>query len=164
MQNKTDAPAQRPIFLTVLCVLTFISAVSGLYTQSERLWSPGVVADQMQQMFEQFRENMETQGQDESADMVNSLFDAVLTRLDADTIRTSAIILLIYESLTLYGAYLMWGLQKRGYHFYVGGVAVALIAPMLLIGGWLGVIVTLGETFFSIIFCGLYALNLKYMH
>ncbi|WP_247232886.1 hypothetical protein [Telluribacter sp. SYSU D00476] len=164
MQNKTEAPVQRPIFLTVLCVLTFISAVAGLFTQSERLWTPGVVADQMLQMFEQFRDNMEARGQDANADMVNSLFDSVLTRLDAETIRTSAIILLIYESLTLYGAYLMWGLQKRGYHFYIGGVAVALVAPMLLIGGWLGVIVTLGEVFFSIIFSGLYALNLKYMH
>ncbi|HEV7347932.1 hypothetical protein [Telluribacter sp.] len=163
MQNQTEAPAQRPLFLTVLCVLTFISAVSGLWTQSERLWTPGVVADQMQQMFETFRENMEERSQEADSDIVNSLFDSVLTRLDADTIQTSAIILLIYESLTLFGAYLMWGLQKRGFYFYAGGVAVALLVPVLLIGGWLGLVVTLGEAFFSIIFLGLYALNLKYM-
>lgn len=169
MPNETNSsggypPVGRPTFLTILCVLTFISCVSGLWTQSEQLWSPGVIAEQTRELFEQLRENMEEQATGENAELMNGLFDSVLERATSENIRTSAILMLIYESLTLYGAYLMWNLRKQGYYYYVAGVAVVLIAPIVLIGGWFGLVTSLGGGFLSLIFVGLYALNLKYLY
>jgi hypothetical protein len=163
MQNPNEAAPARPLFLTILCVLTFVSSFSGLWTQSERLWSPGVTVYQFQQIFEKVREVMEERSQGQDMAMVDSLLESVQERLNADNVQTSAIILLIYNALTLFGAYLMWGMQRRGFRFYLAGVGVALVAPVLLIGGWLGFVLAGGEAFFSLIFAGLYSLNLKYM-
>ncbi|MPR33557.1 hypothetical protein GBK04_09305 [Cytophagaceae bacterium SJW1-29] len=140
-----------------------MSSVSGLWTQSDRLWNPGVAIDQIQQYFGELQESMEAQSNEANAKFMDDLFDSVQTQMTADVIRISAIIMLIYESLTLFGAYLMWGLQKRGFYYYVAGVGIAIVASLLLIGGWLGFMTMLGEAFFSIIFIFLYRSQLKYM-
>jgi hypothetical protein len=161
----SDSPnqAERPKTLTLLCMLTFISCISGLWTQSDRLWNPGVVADQTREIFEQIQENMEAQATDANAAMVEGMFDSIREEATADTIQLSAIIMLIYESLTLYGAYLMYSLQKRGFYFYLAGIAVVIVGPLLLIGGWLGIMTMLGGAFFSSIFALFYRAHLKYM-
>ena len=156
-------PPQRPTFLTVLCILTFLSCISDLWTYSDRLWSPGVMADQAREVFEQVQENLEAQEDQSSAEVVEKFFDGFMAELTAENIRMGAIILLIYNSLCLYGAYLMWGLQKRGYYFYLAGIAVVIVAPMILIGGWLGGMTAFGGAFFSIIFALMYRSQLKYM-
>lgn len=162
--SESTTPVQRPRLLVYLCLLTFLSSISGLWTQSDRLWNPGVAADQIQQYFEELQEGMETQEATEAnTKFMEDLFDSVRSQMNADIIRISAIIMLIYESLTLFGAYLMWGLQKRGFYYYVAGVGVAIVASILLIGGWLGFMTMLGEAFFSIIFIFLYRSQLKHM-
>lgn len=162
--SESTAPVQRPRLLVYLCLLTFLSSISGLWTQSDRLWNPGVAADQIQQYFEELQEGMETQQATEAnANFMEDLFDSVRAQMTADIIRISAIIMLIYESLTLFGAYLMWGLQKRGFYYYVAGVGIAIVASLVLIGGWLGFMTMLGEAFFSLIFIFLYRSQLKHM-
>jgi len=144
-------------------MLTFLSAISGLWTQADSLWSPGVTADRTRQFFEQFQEGLEAQNNPESAQALEPFFDSIYDELTAENIRLSAIIMLFYESLTLFGAYLMWGLQKRGFYLYLAGVGVAIFGPILLIGGWLGAMTAFGGAFFSIIFTFLYRSQLKHM-
>jgi len=144
-------------------MLTFLNAISGLWTQADTLWSPGVAADRTRQFFEQFQEGIEAQNNPESTLALESFFDSIYEDLTAENIRLSAIIMLFYESLTLFGAYLMWGLQKRGFYLYLAGVAVALLGPTVLIGGWLGAMTAFGGAFFSIIFALLYRSQLKHM-
>lgn len=154
----------RPTFLTILCFLTFMSAVSGLWTQSERLWNPGITADRTRETFEAVRENLERQGNTAEAKTMDKMFEAVIEQTTAENVKTGAIIMLIFESLSLYAAYLMWNLQKRGYFLYLGGMAVAFLAPLLMIGGWMGVITAMAGIFFSIFMAILYAFNLKHMY
>lgn len=157
------SPVERPKFLTFICVLTFLSAISGLWTQADRLWSPGVAADQNRQFIEQMQEGVEAQNNPESTQVLEPFFDSIYDQLTAENLRLSAIIMLVYESLTLFGAYLMWGLQKRGFYLYLAGVAVAILGPIVLIGGWMGGMTAFGGAFFSIIFAFLYRSQLKYM-
>lgn len=159
-----SAPVNRPTFLTVLCFLTFMSAVSGLWTQSERLWNPGITADKTRETFESVRENLDRQGSTAEARTMDKMFEAVIEQTTAENIKTGAIIMLIFESLSLYAAYLMWNLQRRGFYLYLGGMAVAFAAPLLMIGGWMGVITAMAGVFFSIFMAILYAFNLKHMH
>ncbi len=157
-------PVERPRFLTFICMLTFLSAISGLWTQADSLWSPGVTADRTRQYFETFQEGMETQNNQESAKMLEPFFDSIYDQLTTETMQLSAIIMLVYESLTLFGAYLMWGLQKRGFYLYLAGIAVAILGPIVLIGGWLGGMTAFGGAFFSVIFAFLYRSQLKHMY
>ena len=159
-----SAPVNRPTFLTILCFLTFMSAVSGLWTQSERLWNPGITADRTRETFEAVRENLERQGNTAEAKTMDKMFEAVIEQTTAENVKTGAIIMLIFESLSLYAAYLMWNLQKRGYFLYLGGMAVAFLAPLLMIGGWMGAITAMAGVFFSIFMAILYAVNLKHMY
>lgn len=159
-----SAPVNRPTFLTVLCFLTFMSAVSGLWTQSERLWNPGITADKNRETFEAVRENLDRQGSTAQAKTMDKMFEAVIEQTTAENIKTGAIIMLIFESLSLYAAYLMWNLQRRGFYLYLGGMAVACAAPLLMIGGWMGVITAMAGVLFSIFMAILYAFNLKHMH
>ncbi|WP_353721772.1 hypothetical protein [Dyadobacter sp. 676] len=141
-----------------------MSAVSGLWTQSERLWNPGITADKTRETFEAVRENLDRQAQTAEAKTMDRMFEAVIEQTTAENIKTGAIIMLIFESLSLYAAYLMWHLQRRGYYLYLGGMAVAFIAPLLMIGGWMGVITAMAGVFFSVFMAILYAFNLKHMY
>lgn len=159
-----SAPVNRPTFLTILCFLTFMSSVSGLWTQSERLWNPGITADKTRETFEAVRENLEQQAATGKDNTMDKMFEAVIEQTTSENIKTGAIIMLIFESLSLYAAYLMWNLQRRGYYLYLGGMAVAFFAPLLMIGGWMGVITAMAGVFFSIFMAILYAFNLKHMY
>ncbi|GGM78254.1 hypothetical protein GCM10010967_07440 [Dyadobacter beijingensis] len=159
-----SAAVNRPTFLTILCFLTFMSSVSGLWTQSERLWNPGITADKTRETFEAVRENLDRQQQTAEAKTMDRMFEAVIGQTTAENIKTGAIIMLIFESLSLYAAYLMWNLQKRGFYLYLGGLAVAFAAPLLMIGGWMGVITAMAGVFFSIFMAICYAFNLKHMY
>ncbi len=154
----------RPTFLTVLCFFTFMSSVSGLWTQSERLWSPGITADKTRETFELVRENLDRQQNTAQAKTMDAMFEAVIEQTTADSIRKGSIIMLIFESLSLYAAYLMWNLQRKGYYLYLAGIGVAFAAPLLLIGGWLGVITAMAGVILSGIMAILYAFNLKHMY
>lgn len=141
-----------------------MSAISGLWTQSERLWSPGIMADKTRETFEAVRENVEKKSSGADAQTMDKMFEAVIEQTTPQTIKTGAIIMLIFESLSLYAAYLMWNLQKKGFYLYLAGIAVAFLAPLLLIGGWLGLITSMAGIILSIFMLILYAFNLKHMH
>ena len=155
--------ANRPTFLTVLCFLTFMSSVSGLWTQSERLWNPGIMADKTRETFEAVRENLDNQNTTADTKTMDKMFESVIGQTTAKSITTGAIIMLIFESFSLYAAYLMWNLQKKGFYLYMAGIGVAFLAPLFLIGGWLGVITSVAGIFLSVFMLILYAFNLKHM-
>jgi hypothetical protein len=141
-----------------------MSAISGLWTQSERLWSPGIMADRTRETFETVRERIDDQNTTADTETMDKMFEAVIEQTTSDSIRTGAIIMLIFESLSLYAAYLMWNLQKKGYYLYLAGIGVAFLAPLFLIGGWLGVITSMAGILLSVFMAILYAFNLKHMY
>ncbi|WP_229213845.1 hypothetical protein [Dyadobacter psychrotolerans] len=156
-------PISRPTFLTVLCFLTFMSAVSGLWSQSERLWNPGITADKTRETFEIVRENVEAQANGADTKVVQEMFASVIENTTVETITTSAIIMLVFESISLFAAYLMYNLEKRGFYLYLAGIAVAFLAPIVLIGGWLGFITAASSIFLSVFMAIFYAINFKYL-
>ena len=159
-----DSPITRPTFLTILCFLTFMSSLSGLWSQSEGLWSPAIVADQLKEKFETLYERLEQRPTTQETEMVDQMFTSVIASTSAETVRKISLIMVIFESMTLFAAYLMWNLDKRGFYLYLGATAFGLIVPMVAVGGMLGVIMAIGGVFFSFFMCIFYALNLKYMH
>ncbi|GAB2585442.1 hypothetical protein [Spirosoma areae] len=148
----------RSQFLTVLCILTFLSCALGLadavvsFVQTNaasetpyvgRKLTPEEQKNEPKQYFED-----------------RSSGDAPLPG-DPDVIKSLAVAQFIYSLLTLAGAVLMFHLRRIGYWVYVVGAAAGLILPIILAG--FGALNTSFGAFFSLLFAGLYWLTLKEM-
>ena len=156
-EHHSDRPV-RSQFLTLLCILTFIGCALSLFDAVvslvqtnaasetpyiERTYTP----EQRKQIPKQYFEDRSSG--DESAPT------------DPDRVRLLSIAQFPYALLTLIGALLMFRLRRVGFWVYVAGVAVGLVLPEVLVG--FGALNTSFGVFFSILFAGLYWLNLRDM-
>ena len=155
---RDDNKPVRSQFLTLLCVLTFIGCALSLFDATmtlvqtdaasntpriERNYTP----EQQKQLPKQYFEDRSAG--DESAPT------------DPDRIRLLSIAQFPYALLTLAGAVLMFRLRRVGFWIYVAGVVVGFVLPVAMVG--LGALNTSFGVFFSVLFAGLYWLNLKDM-
>ena len=155
LHNHTPVRSQ---FLTLLCVLTFIGCALSLFDafmtlvqtdaasntpRIERNYTP----EQQKQLPKQYFEDRSAG--EESAPT------------DPDRIRLLSIAQFPYALLTLAGAILMFRLRRVGFWIYVAGVVVGFVLPVVLVG--FGALNTSFGVFFSVLFAGLYWLNLRDM-
>ncbi len=153
----------RSQFLTLLCVLTFLSCAWGL---SDAVVSFSQADTAAQTIYVKPDEKPEPAGkQDKQSEKKyfedRSSGDGPLPG-DPEEIKALAIAQFAYALLTLIGSILMFRLQKIGFWIYVGGVVVGIILPVALAG--FGALNTSFGVFFSILFAGLYWVSLKEMH
>ena len=148
----------RSQFLTVLCILTFLSCAWGLSDAivslvetnavSETTYvKPNLTPEQQKALPKEYYED-------------RSSGDAPLPS-DPTQVRRLAFGQLAYSLLTLIGAVLMFRLRRAGYWVYVAGVVAGLVLPIALVG--FGAINLTFGVFFSVLFAGLYWLTLKEM-
>jgi hypothetical protein len=141
INSATGNTPQRPVFLTVLCILTFISSgMGGLSALTTPLFADVMV------------------------DLVNAskLFDdalkpQIIGMLKAGWGYYMATFILAACSFT--GAVLMWNLRKAGFHFYTLANLGLLFIPTL----FLGVTAGIENVISSLLFIGMYAIYLKLM-
>ena len=136
--NENEIP-KRPTFLTVLCILTFIS--SGL----------GCLSALITPLFSDLMINFlkSTPNYDET------VMGQTISLLQAGWIFYLISFVLALGSLT--GALLMWNLKKIGFHFYALSNLGLLFVPMVMLGvtiSWEGILLTSS-------FIALYTLNIK---
>ncbi|GAA4413458.1 hypothetical protein GCM10023187_41770 [Nibrella viscosa] len=154
-----EAAPARPQFLTILCILTFLSCAWGVYDSIVSYASADTVATVAQDALDEASSRV--QGR-EGTDIAERIIGSVQGGLSADNIRKLSISKLVYNLLTLIGAILMFNLRRIGFYSYLGGVLAGFLLPIILIGGLVGVASSL-SVFFSIIFAVLYGTQLKYM-
>lgn len=150
----------RPTFLTVLCILTFIGSAWGIYQGISNYVSAEQVAGVTGEAFEKVQEDL---GDQEGADMASKMLSAMSESTTPEKIKNSGIASALTSILTLLGAVLMWGLNKKGFYVYLIGTVAGVIAPIVIYGGIMGAIAGGATAFAGILFCILYALNLKHM-
>ena len=138
--SGNEAP-KRPVFLTVLCILTFVAGgiefISALFTP--------VFAEQIIELFKS-APNYDEVAMSEAITILRAGWTYYLIRA-----------VLTLGSLS--GAILMWKLKKTGFHIYALSNLIALFVPMLMFSiaiGWSSILVTA-------CFIALYALHLKHM-
>jgi hypothetical protein len=149
----------RPQFLTLLCVLTFLSCAWGLID--------AVVSFAETDAASQTPYIKRTYTPEQKKSLPKEYFEDRASGDepmpgDSDEIRALSIAQFFYSLLTLVGAILMFRLRKIGFWVYVAGVLIGIIMPITLAG--FGALNTSFGVFFSILFAGLYAMNLKSMH
>ncbi|WP_221394185.1 hypothetical protein [Dyadobacter sp. NIV53] len=141
-----------------------MSSISGLWSQSESLWNPGITAENNLKRYEEAHADIDRKANVAEKKIMNDFFGSLKQQTTPDAIVIGSIIMLIFETFSIYAAYLMWNLQKKGYYLYLGGIALAFLAPLFLIGGWLGLVTSATGMFLSIFMAIFYAFNLKHLH
>ena len=148
----------RPQFLTLLCILTFLSCGLGLIDNTVSLLNTQEVAKTQRVDDNRSAEQRKKDPPQYFEDRASG--DAPMPG-DPDEIRPLAIAGLIYSLLTLAGAILMFRLCRIGFYVYLVGVAAGLILPVAFVG--ISALNTSFGAFFSVIFAGLYWYNLPAM-
>jgi len=148
---------QRPVFITVLCILTFVGVGFSIISSIFGIFTMSMLENVMTSIGDTVGEN-----DDFSQSLDNSY-------------RWSKIIYIlsiIGSIICLVGALLMWKLRKLGYFIYIVGQITPLIGTVLSAGsmsndneifGNFGVFSVIISMFFPIAFLIMYGLNLKHM-
>ncbi|MEO6547176.1 MAG: hypothetical protein ABIN94_04230 [Ferruginibacter sp.] len=155
----------RPVFITVLCILTFIG--SGLsvvnngykYVTANATSAAILVAKEKANVDIQKKKD-KSEGAQFALKMVNSIASS------PSDIKKSSLSGIAGSVLCLCGAFLMWNLRKKGFYLYITGVAVGIIAPFLIFGSnnFVAVISSVAVGFIGLLFIVLYGVNLKFMN
>ncbi|GAB3945523.1 hypothetical protein GCM10028805_14770 [Spirosoma harenae] len=147
----------RSQFLTLLCILTFLSCAWGLFDSIVSFSQTDAVSEtsSIERKPEQTKKEQKQYYEDRSSGNVP-------LPSDPELVRSLAVGQFIYSAITLIGAILMFRLRKIGFWVYVAGVIVGFVLPVML-AGFEALNVSFG-VFFSLLFTGLYWLTLKEMH
>lgn len=161
MENPFDTgKLQRPTFLTVLCILTFISTGWGILSGLFSLFTKNLFNGDMQ--MDQFN----SMNGDNYSPFISQLIGSTMEMLQASVIYGTQINLcnLVLAIITLIGAIQMYNLKRLGFYLYVAAQVLMLFIWPYFAGFSMIVVMSMTvSALFTTIFIILYALNFKYM-
>ncbi|MDA9261935.1 hypothetical protein N9P38_01090 [Flavobacteriales bacterium] len=160
-QDNLNIENERPSFLTVLCIITFvfsgfllISTLYGLVTYDELA---------QQEAFELTIVSMEELGENLPGMDENIRDLEIFNKEQMDNNVTLQAMSILSILLSLFGAFLMYQLKKVGFHLYLASKVVGLI-PLLIFTLSTAVFWAYGIFLvFTIAFVIMYSRNLKFM-
>ena len=157
--DPVPAPAaSRPVFLTVLCILTFVGSGIGLFVGSILLLFSTIMTSVLMNEHEQGGYNSFSHA---SHSTTSDLKDWITT---PGVLVGFALLLLASASLTLFGGIRMYRLRQSGYYFYIFGQVINILLPFFLFGATLvGFLQCIFPFVFGIGFIVMYGVNYKYM-
>ena len=143
--TTSEAP-KRPVFLTVLCVLSFIAAGLGVIGYVTVLTAMGAASA------------IASSGMEGVSDEASAAISYAMSSMPSAGMTWAYIIVGFLTTLvSLFGVIKMWKLQKIGYFIYVGSAVASMVMGIIYSGfGVMGVI-------FPVLFIVLYGLNLKHL-
>jgi hypothetical protein len=161
-------PPVRSQFLTILCILTFIGSAYGLFravtiiTQRDKVIK---VANQSDPKAEAEHRRKLKERNDKGAKFEMKMMESVKSYTDKNKLLQKGIADLFANLLTLGGAILMWRMNRNGYFIYVAGILAWIISPVAIFGtgSFIAVMESALGFFAGLLFCILYAMNLKDM-
>lgn len=170
MEETIHQGSERPTFLTVLCILTFIGSGWGLMSDGIATYfsadsvgaATEMVGESMDEAIDQIEENSEMS--DSQKGFVESILNGVSENLTPEKIRASSLVTILSTLLTLCGAVLMWNLNKKGFYLYVAGILAGIVGMVVVFSGFIGIVAASGTAFIGLLFSILYGVNLKHMN
>jgi pheromone shutdown protein TraB len=153
VEQQQPATKERPTFLTVLCILSFIGVGLVVISNLVALIGGGV----SKAIMESSEEVMQAMEAVEEVPVVGESVSKIVS--SASTI---AAINIIAALVVLVGVFMMWSLKKTGYYIYIVGEIAPVIA-LIVLGGLLGGFMAIFSSFIAILFIILYGLNVKHM-
>ena len=163
-EENNEEPFQgnnRPSFLTVLCVLSGIYILLGLFGSIQNSFTNmEAQQEQLDQSLEMISDLYSQLGVDEN------LFDQInnYIQVKSDNLKFESLLNLIFLLIEGIGVYFMFLLQRRGFFVYLGAQVGFVIIPIIIQGLNMFSIAEMGVgLFISGLFVLLYGLNLKHL-
>lgn len=163
-EAQTNKP-QRPTFLLVLCILTFINSGMEIISSLFSVLTTGLTDGNMQmESYYSMINNMDGSG--ELPSILTNLLDSTMEIVQATAIhaREIALMEMVLWVIILLGAILMFQLRRIGFYLYATAqILMLFVLPYFT--GFSGLVIAgmLFSAFFTIIFIVMYGLNLKHM-
>jgi len=161
-----EAPAPRPTFITVLCILTFIGSGWGLIGGAIQYFSADKQASAMSISKEKAATDIQKSGKDDAGtQMAEKMVNSMTSAFTAENLKKTAIASIVGALFCLAGAFLMWQLKKNGFYIYIAGTLIGIISPFVIYGtdNFMSIITSVMVGFVGIVFVILYGVNLKHM-
>jgi hypothetical protein len=161
-----EAPAARPTFITVLCILTFIGSGWGLIGGAIQYFSADKQALAMSISKEKAATDIQKSDKnDAGTQMAEKMVNSMTSAFTAENLKKTGIASVVGALFCLAGAFLMWQLKKNGYYLYIAGTLIGIISPFVIYGtdNFMSIITSVMVGFVGIVFVILYGVNLKYM-
>ncbi len=155
---------QRPTFLFVLCILTFIGSGWNVLSNLFSLFTAGMMDSTLQ--MEQYSNIMENMENGATSAFMSGLFSSSMQLLQSTAVHAREItaLQLSLAVVSLLGAILMFQLRRLGFYLYAAAQILTLFILPYFAGFSLVVMIgLLWSGFITLIFIILYAVNLKYM-
>ena len=167
LENNESAPTLVLRFLKIICYLTIFGSIYMIFTSVSAISSPETVTQAMTKSMESWQDIFQKSMQ--SDPQAEQKFEEILTDLSnantSSNMRDNSFFSMISNLLTLIGAWMMLRLRKKGFHFYLLGNIIAVVAPLLVFGSdnFLGFSYAIFAGMTGGLFTVLYALKIKYM-
>lgn len=156
------ATKQRPTFLTVLCILSFINGGLNILFNLPSLLMPNFMESYMETMKQIQGMNDYSNAPPFLAGMMNDMMAMMDRMADHWTIMILSTILLAVMSVM--GAWMMWNLKKTGLLFYTTAQVLWTMMPFIFLGSNIFVVLAVFiNGIFTLGFIILYGLQLKHM-
>ena len=155
-QNKL----QRPTFLLVLCILTFIGSGWGTLSNLFSVFTAGLTDSSMQM------EHYSSMLKGGDSAVLSDILSSTMASLQATFVHAKeiAVINLVLSVISLLGAILMFQLRRIGFYFYTAAqILMLFVLPYFAGFNFMVLAGMLFSAIFAVIFIVMYALNLKYM-
>jgi len=164
--NYEEFPPEKPVFLKVLCILTFIGSSWLIITNAITYFTANdiskVVASAKIKMYEDI--NKKKKDSTIAKMFGEKIVNNILPMYTAENLRKNALGALASGLFCIIGAILMWRLKKAGYVFYVTGTIMGVATPFYVFGNNFIAVAASGFTaFFGLLFIIFYAMNLRSM-
>ena len=169
MENNSNSPAvapqpARPVFLTVLCILTFIGSSIGIIGGIINYISAKTAAELVKTATEDAQQKLEA-GDNGANKLAEKMMSGIEPMQNPENIRKNALFRVAGSLLTLLGGILMFSLRKIGFWSYILGTIIAVAGPFVAFGAGniFGILSSSILAFLGILFVVLYSLNFKYL-
>lgn len=157
---------QRPTFLTVLCILTFIGSGLGLVNSIFSYFRADAISKMINQEKAEINKDLnEAKSRDDNATVFFEMMGNMAEISSPEIIRKGAIANFIPSLLCLVGAILMWKLRKSGFYIYTLGTILGVILILYILPDNFITRAQAGvPAFVGLLFVIFYAMNLKSMN
>lgn len=168
MEEQVMETKKRPVFLTVLVILSFIGVaiqiIQGIFSMTA-----GAVTSAVTSVGQGYAEGLSSmegmeniEGMDQAMSSLNEAVEAANKLAQNATLL--GIINIVAALVCLLGVIWMWKLMKKGFYVYVIGELAAPVATLVLVGFALGGFMATLGFIIPVIMIILYAVNLKHMN
>jgi hypothetical protein len=164
-QDYDQGQPERPVFLTVLCILTFLGSGWGLVSGAIQYFTAEKQAQVLVAQKEKASADIQRKGKTDAGSQMAEKVINSMSVLTPDNIRKAGIGTALSAILCLAGAFMMWKLNKVGFYLYIAGTLVGVISPFLIYGNnnVMAIFSSVLIGFIGIVFAILYGVNVKHM-